>query len=293
MAEVIRTKQELRQRLGEARRAGKRIGLVPTMGALHAGHRQLIEACVADSDLTVVSIFVNPTQFGADEDFDRYPRQLEADEGLIDEAGGDIIFVPAAEEMYAEGQTAWVEEERLAEGLCGARRPGHFRGVLTVCAKLFNIVEPAVAYFGKKDYQQFRVIERMVRDLDFPLEIRGVETVRESDGLALSSRNEYLTPEQRQHALGISRALKQGRMLIQDGERSTRVVVDVVRSELLREGGLRIDYIELVDAETLEPAFPLSGRVLIAVAAFADKTRLIDNVEVECPPESDADASAG
>ena len=243
MLDVIRTKAELRQKVAEARKAGLKIGLVPTMGALHAGHRRLIEQSVADTDLTVVSIFVNPTQFGPEEDFDRYPRQLADDEKLVDAAGGHIIFAPSPEEMYTGDQTAWVEEERLTEGLCGARRPGHFRGVMTVCMKLFNVAAPHVVYFGKKDYQQYRVIQRMVRDLDLPLEIKGVETVREADGLALSSRNKYLSSQDREQALAIYRALKQGRALIQHGERSARAVVDAIRNELNRQGGLRIDYI--------------------------------------------------
>lgn len=286
MPEVLRTRDEVRQRVSEARKAGLRLGLVPTMGALHDGHGSLVKRSVAETDLTVVSIFVNPTQFGANEDFDRYPRQLDRDVAAVGGWGGQIVFAPSAEEMYSPDHTVWVDEERLSEGLCGARRPGHFRGVLTVCAKLFNIVAPQVAYFGKKDYQQYRLIQRMVRDLFMPLEIMGVEIVRQDDGLAMSSRNSYLSAEERRQAATIYRALQQGRLLIEHGEQSSRAVVEAVRSELGRAPQLRTDYIEVVEAETLEPAYPLTGKIVIAIAAYIGKTRLIDNVEVDCPEQS-------
>jgi len=283
MAELVRTKAEVRARVAAARAAGKSVGLVPTMGALHAGHRRLVERSVAENGYTVVSIFVNPTQFGPAEDSDRYPRQLEADLELIAEAKADLVFAPGVGEVYVMDHSSWVEEARLSEGLCGARRPGHFRGVATICAKLFNIVRPDRAYFGQKDYQQLKIIERVVRDLDLPVEIRAVEIVREADGLALSSRNKYLGPEERRAALAIHRALARGQELILAGQRSPRSVAEAVREELVREGKLQIQYVEVVDAETLEPVAPLEGRTVIAVAVFAGSTRLIDNVVVQCP----------
>ncbi len=287
MADRVETKAEVRERVAAARAEGKSIGFVPTMGALHAGHRRLIEQCAEENGFSVISVFVNPTQFGPAEDFERYPRTLEEDVKTAEELGVDVVFAPPTEEMYAPDFSTWVEEEKLSEGLCGARRPGHFRGVATVCTKLFNIVRPDRAYFGQKDYQQARVIERVVRDLDFQIEMRLVETVRDGDGLAVSSRNHYLTPEQRQASLAIWRALKQGASLVSNGEQSPRSVADAIRSELVREPEqLRIDYIEIVDAETLEPALPLGGRVLIAVAVYFGNTRLIDNVVAECPPAS-------
>jgi len=283
MAEVVRSKEEVRRRVVEARAAGKSIGFVPTMGALHIGHRELIERSAAENGYTVLSIFVNPTQFGPAEDLDRYPRRLEADVALAAEGGADLVFAPAVGGMYASGHSTWVEEARLSEGLCGARRPGHFRGVATVCVKLFNIVRPDRAYFGCKDYQQLKVVQRMVRDLDFTIEICPVETVRDPDGLATSSRNQYLDPEERRAALAIPRALKSGADLIRGGERSPRIVAEAVRSEIVREGRLQMQYVEVVDAETLEIVAPLGGRIVIAVAAYSGQTRLIDNVVVECP----------
>jgi len=283
MAEVVRTKQEICERVAAARAGGKAIGFVPTMGALHAGHRKLIERSVSENDFTVLSIFVNPTQFGPAEDFDRYPRHLEADVAAAGQAGADLVFAPTAEEMYAADHSTWIDEEKVSEGMCGARRPGHFRGVATVCAKFFNVVRPDRAYFGQKDYQQLRIIERMVRDLDIPVEIRPVETVRGGDGLAVSSRNDYLSPDERQASLAIWRALKQAAALVGGGERSTRAVSDAVRSEIVRDGRLRVEYIEIVDAQTLEPIVPLEGRMVIAVAVYCNHTRLIDNLVVECP----------
>ena len=207
MPDIVHTKFELRDRIAAARAAGHQIGFVPTMGALHVGHRALLERSVADNGFTVLSIFVNPTQFGPAEDFERYPRTLDADVALATAAGADLIFAPAVADIYAMDHSAWVEEARLSEGLCGARRPGHFRGVTTVCAKFFHLVTPDRAYFGQKDYQQFKIIERMVRDLDFTLEIIGVETVRDPDGLAISSRNQYLSAEERAQATVLSRAV--------------------------------------------------------------------------------------
>lgn len=281
LTEVVTTKSEVRERVAAVRAAGKSVGFVPTLGALHVGHRALLEKSVAENDFTVCSIFVNPAQFGSVDDLDRYPRRLEQDRQLAEEVGVDLVFAPGQDEMYAQEHTTWVEEERLTEGLCGARRPGHFRGVTTICMKLFNIVGPDRAYFGQKDYQQLKVVERMVRDLDLPLEIRSVATVRDEDGLAVSSRNQHLSDEGRQASLALRRGLLAGADRIAGGERSTRAAADAVRGEIVLGGKLHVDYIEIVDAETLEPAVPLEGRVVIAVAVYCGDTRLIDNIIVD------------
>ena len=286
MTERVETKADVRKRVAAARAAGKSIGFVPTMGALHGGHQKLVEQSVAENDVTVISVFVNPTQFGPAEDFDAYPRQLEADEAAGRDLGADLIFAPAGDEIYAADHSTWVDEDAMTEGLCGARRPGHFRGVATICAKLFNIVRPDRAYFGQKDFQQTRVIQRMVRDLDIPVEVRVVPTVRDGDGLAVSSRNQLLSAEERQAGLAIWRALKQGAALVSGGERSPRAVSEAVRSEIVRDGTLRPEYIEIVDAETLEPAVPLGGQIVIAVAVYCNQTRLIDNILIDCPEDA-------
>jgi pantoate--beta-alanine ligase len=286
MAEVVTTKLDVRRAVEAARAAGKSIGFVPTMGALHAGHQTLVARAAAENGFVVLSIFVNPTQFGPTEDFLSYPRNLDADRASAEQAGAHLIFAPTAEEIYADSHSTWIEEETMTEGLCGARRPGHFRGVATVCLKLFNILRPDRAYFGLKDYQQYKVIERTVRDLDLPLEIIGVPTHREHDGLAMSSRNAYLSPEERQWALAIPRALQKARELIERGERSPRTVTDAVRAELVAEGKLKVEYIEIVAAADLELVVPLVGRVLIAVAVYCGDARLIDNVLVECRSEA-------
>jgi pantoate--beta-alanine ligase len=283
MAKIVRTKEEIRRLTAEARAAGKQIGLVPTMGALHVGHRRLLERAAAENDVTVVSVFVNPTQFGPAEDYNQYPRQLESDAAMAGSAGVDFVFAPSAEEMYDPDFSSWVDEEALTEGMCGARRPGHFRGVATVCTKLFNIVQPHRVYLGQKDFQQLKVIERIVRDFDIPVEVCSVPTVRGSDGLAMSSRNQYLSDDERQAGLAIWRALKQGAAMIHDGERSPRNISEAVRSEIVRDGVLRIDYVEVNCAVTLEPVIPLEGQIVIAVAVYCDQTRLIDNILVDCP----------
>jgi len=293
LTEVVTTKSEVRERVAAVRAAGKSVGFVPTLGALHVGHRALLEKSVAENDFTVCSIFVNPTQFGPADDLGRYPRRLEQDRQLAEEVGVDLVFVPGQDEMYAEEHTTWVEEERLTEGLCGARRPGHFRGVTTVCMKLFNIVAPDRAYFGQKDYQQLKVVKRMVRDLNLPLEIRSVATVRDEDGLAVSTRNQYLSDEDRQASLALRRSLLTGADRIAGGERSPRATADVVRSEIVLGGKLHVDYIEIVDAETLEPAVPLEGRVVIAVAVYCGDTRLIDNIIVDVDGASQTTDTSG
>jgi len=281
VTDVATTKQEIRSRVAAARSAGRSVGLVPTMGALHVGHRALLDRSVAENGFTVCSVFVNPTQFGPSEDFERYPRQLEQDRLLCEAAGADVVFAPSPQEMYASDHTTWVNEERLTEGMCGARRPVHFRGVTTVCMKLFHVVVPDRAYFGCKDYQQLKVIQRMVRDLDLPLEIVPVETVRDADGLAVSSRNQYLSADDRVASLALRRGLLAGREAVRGGERSARAVAETVRGEIVGQGRLQVDYIEVVDAETLEPSAPLSGRVVVAAAVYCGDTRLIDNIVID------------
>jgi len=274
----VTTIQEVRQAVAKERAAGARIGFVPTMGALHEGHGALIDASVAECDVTVVSIFVNPLQFGPAEDFQKYPRDLEADEAFCRARGVDLVFAPAVEEMYPKPPRSFVEVEELTQGLCGAYRPGHFRGVTTVVTKLFHIVMPDVAYFGQKDYQQLAVIRRMVEDLDFPLEIRGIPTVREADGLAMSSRNRYLTPEERHAATALYRGLMAAKEAMEQGERDAARVRELVRAELAKEALVREQYVEVVDADDLSPVSYIDGRVTVAVAAFVGTTRLIDNI---------------
>ncbi|WP_253256536.1 MULTISPECIES: pantoate--beta-alanine ligase [unclassified Neomoorella] len=267
--------------MAAARQQGKSIGLVPTMGYLHEGHLTLARTAREQNDVVIMSIFVNPTQFGPGEDLERYPRDLERDQKLAAAAGVDAIFAPAVAEMYPPGYATYVQVEGLTEVLCGASRPGHFRGVATVVSKLFNIVQPDRAYFGLKDYQQAVVIKRLVRDLNFPVDIITVPTVRESDGLALSSRNKYLSPEERQSALSLYRALNIGADLIRSGERRAAVVREAMAQEILSRPGTRIDYVAVNDAETLEPLDEIKGRVLLALAVWVGNTRLIDNLTLE------------
>lgn len=274
----VETVEALRRVVAAARAGGKRIGLVPTMGALHRGHAALIDASVAECDFTVVSIFVNALQFGPQEDFAVYPRDLDADQALCEEHGVDVVFAPTPGEMYPSEQRTFVDVTGLTDGLCGAFRPGHFRGVTTVVAKLFHIASPDVAYFGAKDAQQLVVIRRMVRDLNFPIEVRAVATVREESGLALSSRNRYLSDEQQKGAAAIYQGLQAARALLEAGETNPERVRQAVRDELVKEPGLREQYVEVVDAEELERVKRIEGRTLVAVAAYAGKTRLIDNI---------------
>lgn len=277
---LVRTIPELREILAEERRAGS-IGLVPTMGYLHQGHLSLVEASRAQNRFTVMSIFVNPTQFGPGEDFARYPRDLERDRAMAEAAGVDLLFHPDAAEMYPAGYRTYVTVEGLSERLCGRFRPGHFRGVATVVSKLFHLVQPRRAYFGQKDAQQVAVLRKMVRDLDFDLEIVVCPTVREPDGLALSSRNVYLSPAERQAATVLSRALSWAQDRVREGEREAAVLLAGMRRVLEAEPLCRLEYLEVVDAENLEPLAHLGGDVLIALAAYFGKTRLIDNAVLE------------
>ncbi len=281
---TLRSKRELRQALAPARREGKRIGLVPTMGYLHEGHLSLIRAARESCDLVVVSLFVNPAQFGADEDLDAYPRDEARDAALSEAEGVDLLWAPSQEEIYPSGFATVVEvDERVTAVLCGApdrRGPSHFHGVTTVVAKLFNCVQPDVAFFGQKDAQQAVVIRKMAADLDFPVEIEVLPVVREPGGLAVSSRNAYLTGVERERAQALSRALKAAEQAARAGERSAAAIVAAAEAEL-REAGIEPEYVEARDAEDLTPVAELNGRpVLVAVAAQVGSARLIDNVIV-------------
>jgi pantoate--beta-alanine ligase len=274
----------LRKLIREEKCEGNRISFVPTMGALHDGHRSCIDVARARGDVLVVSIFLNPTQFGPGEDLKRYPADLARDLDLCRSWGCDIVFTPTADEMYPEPQTTWVEVGELAEPLCGRSRPGHFRGVATVVAKLFNAVEPDVAVFGQKDAQQALVIRAMVEQLDFPVELRLSPIVRERDGLALSSRNAYLSPEERARALGLSQGLEAGVAAIAAGEVAPQAVCDRARRHMESAGIDRVEYVELRDAASLRALPTITGRVILAAAAYVGSTRLIDNRVVEVRP---------
>ncbi|OAF08693.1 pantoate--beta-alanine ligase [Bradyrhizobium centrolobii] len=268
---------ELRRALAQARKADMRIGFVPTMGYLHDGHMALVEASRAQCDVTIASIFVNPTQFGPNEDLSTYPRDFLRDEKLCRDAGVEIIFAPDAQEIYPSGFETFVEPGELAKPLCGGFRPGHFRGVATVVCKLFNMVQPDVAFFGRKDFQQCAIVRHMAIDLNLPIEIVTVPTVREADGLAMSSRNRYLDRQERQQALAISRGLLAAEAQFREGERNVGKLLALVRRHLEKVD--RLQYLELVDADTLKPAkSPLGAPAALCVAAYVGTTRLIDNV---------------
>ncbi|MCL6466148.1 MAG: pantoate--beta-alanine ligase [candidate division WOR-3 bacterium] len=276
---VVRTIREM-QRLATQMRARGKLGFVPTMGALHQGHLELVRVAQQRCDGVVVSIFVNPMQFGPKEDYQRYPRDFARDRKLLREIGVDVIFYPDVHEMYPENYSTYVEVEGLTQHLCGKSRPGHFRGVATVVAKLFNIVKPHIAVFGQKDAQQAFVIKRMVRDLNFDIEIVVVPTVREPDGLAMSSRNSYLTPDERQQAVVLYKALRHAEQLIKDGERDARKVKRAMRRIIQNSSSGRIDYIEIVDTDYLKPIQLIKNEILIALAVYFGKARLIDNLIV-------------
>ncbi len=281
MIQIAEAIAEIRRYVARARAAGKTVGFVPTMGALHAGHASLIETAARRCDYVVVSIFVNPTQFGPGEDFEKYPRPFEKDAQLCERCGAHAIFAPSAGEMYPRKSLTWVTVDKLTEPLCGQSRPQHFRGVTTVCTKLFNIVGADVAFFGQKDAQQATVIRRMVADLDMPLEIVVCPTVREPDGLAMSSRNQYLSPQERSQAPVIYRAMRHCDELIQGGQRDAVRIAEEMNRVLSQSPDLRPEYIGIMDAESLEPCDPIRGRVLVAVAARLGSTRLIDNIVVD------------
>lgn len=295
---LAHTIQEMRSFSREARRRAAQLGLVPTMGALHEGHLSLVRAAKAKSDVVAVSIFVNPTQFGPNEDFTRYPRDLEQDCALLEREGVDIVFAPSAEEMYPKespllandarngapsksGMPTWVTVEGLSERLCGKSRPGHFRGVATVVAKLLNIVEPDIAFFGQKDAAQVAIIKRMVRDLDVPVQIEVCPIVREADGLAMSSRNAYLSPDDRKMALVLHASLQRAQKVFDDGERDAAKIASEAKKAFVWQPAVRLDYFEIVDPDDLLPVPTISKRSLVAVAAFVGNTRLIDNILLE------------
>lgn len=277
---IARTVAELRDAVAGLRRAGRTVGLVPTMGCLHAGHLALVDRARREASACVVSIFVNPAQFGPKEDFARYPRPFEEDCRLCEGRGVDVVFAPGPD-FYPEGHSTWVEEAAVSQGLCGEHRPGHFRGVATVVLKLLNACGPDVAVFGRKDLQQLAVIRRLVRDLDVPVRIAEAPTEREPDGLAMSSRNRYLSPEDRARARAIPGSLRRAQALVAAGERSAAVLRGAVRDQLAAEPELRLQYLEVVDAASLRPVDAVTpGRTVLAFAGFLGATRLIDNVDL-------------
>ena len=276
--EIITTVEGVRKQIKEWRKEGLTVGLVPTMGYLHEGHKSLIDKAVAENDRVVVSVFVNPIQFGPSEDLASYPRDLERDAELCEKAGANVIFHPEDSEMYFDDFCTYVDMDDLTKGLCGKTRPTHFRGVCTVVSKLFHIVAPDRAYFGQKDAQQLAVIRRMVRDLNFDLEIVGCPIVREEDGLAKSSRNTYLNAEERKAAVVLHKGLTEGEKLLEAGEKDAAKVIAAVREVIEKEPLAKIDYVELVDWNTLKPVNSVEDTVLMAVAVYIGKTRLIDNV---------------
>lgn len=275
---IVNTIQEVREQVKAWRMNGLTVGLVPTMGYLHEGHKSLIDRAVAENDRVVVSVFVNPMQFGPSEDLESYPRDMDRDAALCEKAGASLIFHPSADEMYHDDFSSFVDMNTLTGGLCGKTRPIHFRGVCTVVAKLFHIVTPDKAYFGQKDAQQLAVIRHMVSDLNFGIEIVGCPIIREEDGLAKSSRNTYLNSEERKAALVLSRSLKIGEQMMESGEKDAKKIVEAIRTEIGREPLAKIDYVEVVDWNTLEAVETIEGPVLVAIAVYIGKTRLIDNV---------------
>ena len=274
---ITHTIAETRDRIRQARAEGKSIGLVPTMGFFHEGHLSLMRQAREDNDFVVVSLFVNPIQFGPSEDFRDYPRDLDRDARVTEEVGVDLIFNPSVEEMYREGHNTYVAVRKLTEGLCGASRPGHFLGVTTVVLKLLNIIQPDRAYFGQKDYQQLKVIERMVRDLDVPVEIVPMPIIREPDGLAMSSRNSYLNPDERRAALVLSKSLGYGQELLNQGVISGEELRRKVEEFIEKEPLAKIDYVAVVDPEDLDRLVEIEDKALLALAVRIGKTRLIDN----------------
>ncbi|MDK3157141.1 pantoate--beta-alanine ligase [Kamptonema cortianum] len=278
--EIIRLPQKMQRKALAIRRAGKRIAFVPTMGALHEGHLSLIDLARKKADVVIVSIYVNPTQFGPKEDFSRYPRPFKRDAALCKLRGADILFAP--ENLYEPGSSTWINEETLSLGLCGGSRPGHFRGVCTVVGKLFHLVQPDTAIFGQKDAQQAAVIERMARDLNFPVKIIRAPITREPDGLAMSSRNAYLSPEERARAVVLSQALSRAKQFAREGQPPGQIVKALKKMVAQFAPEARIDYIELRHAQTLEPITQIAppGKTLVALAVFFGKTRLIDNAVI-------------
>ncbi len=275
--QIVSTIEEVRKQVKQWRKEGLSVGLVPTMGYLHEGHKSLIDKAVEQNDKVVVSVFVNPIQFGPTEDLATYPRDLERDAALCEKAGAALIFHPEPKEMYFDDFCTYVDMDHLTKGLCGKTRPTHFRGVCTVVSKLFHIVQPDRAYFGQKDAQQLAVIRRMVRDLNFDLEIVGCPIIREEDGLAKSSRNTYLSAEERQAATILHKALTKGEELVKAGEKEPEKVIAVIRETIESEPLAKIDYVEMVNFDNMETLEQVEGSILTAVAVYIGKTRLIDN----------------
>jgi pantoate--beta-alanine ligase len=279
--EIVETIDKTRKIVAKAKSAGKKIGFVPTMGALHEGHFSLIRAAKQQCNFVVVSIFVNPTQFGPGEDIDKYPRPFDADIKACKNLGVDVVFAPSVEQMYPEKNLTWVNVEKLSELLCGKGRPGHFRGVATVCAKLFNIVRPDIAFFGQKDAQQAIIVQRMITDLNMPLKIVVCPTIREIDGLAMSSRNEYLSAAQRKDAALLYAALQKAEVFIAAGQRKSSELISEMEKILKISRQIKIEYISIVDAQTLDELDQVKGKVLIALAVKIGSARLIDNIVVD------------
>ncbi len=275
---IIKTVAEIRDIIKDWKKAGDSIGLVPTMGYLHAGHGSLIEHSVKNNDKTVVSVFVNPTQFAPNEDLEKYPRNIERDCELVSSLGGDIIFNPEPDEIYKKNNSTIIKVEELSSKLCGVTRPTHFAGVCQIVSKLFNIITPDNAYFGLKDFQQYVIINKMVEDLNFPVNIYPVEIVREEDGLALSSRNIYLTNDERKSALSLNQSLKYAKILIDNGETNTSVIINEITKIINNMPYSKIDYIKIVNTDTLEDIEILEKQYAILLAVYIGKTRLIDNL---------------
>ncbi|MCQ4795189.1 pantoate--beta-alanine ligase [Anaerofustis stercorihominis] len=280
--ELVHKIEEVRSIVRSWKKEGLSVGLVPTMGYLHEGHQSLIKKAVEENDRVVVSIFVNPMQFGENEDLETYPRDLNKDSKLCEETGADLIFNPEAQEMYEKGFCSYVDMNGLTTELCGKSRPIHFRGVMTVVTKLFNIVTPNKAYFGMKDAQQLCVIKRMVKDLNMDIDIVGCPIIREKDGLAKSSRNTYLSEEERNAALILYKTISLGKELLISGERDVSILLDKMKENISKEQLAKIDYVEAVDLETVEKIDKIQGKVLVAMAVYIGKTRLIDNFTFEC-----------
>ncbi len=274
---LLKTKSETRNIVKEWHKNNLTIGFVATMGCLHEGHKSLIKKARRENDRVVVSIFVNPTQFGPSDDFEKYPRDIGADIEMCTNENVDLVFAPDTSEMYKDANLTYVDVNKLGDGLCGEKRTGHFRGVCTVVSKLFNIIVPNRAYFGQKDYQQLTIIKRMVKDLDFDIEVISCPTVRQEDGLAISSRNQYLSSEERTLALVLPKTLELAKKLLEDGEKEPEKIKGFIINELIDEPMISIDYVEVVDAIELNPMKKITGSILVAVAIFVGNTRLIDN----------------
>lgn len=279
---IVTTIAEAKEQIKEWRSQGLSVGLVPSMGYLHEGHASLMKEAVKQMDKVAVSVFVNPTQFGPGEDYDSYPRDLDHDIAICEEQGVDLIFHPSVEEMYGKNYNTYVTMETLGDELCGKSRPIHFRGVCTVVTKLFNIITPDKAFFGQKDAQQLAIIKRMVKDLNMNLEVVGCPIIREDDGLAKSSRNTYLSLEERQAALILSKTIFMGQEMVKNGERDVKTLLDAMKANIETEPLAKIDYVEVVDGETMQKVEKIEESVLVAMAVYIGSTRLIDNFMYEC-----------